>query len=122
MAMQLLRERIAAIPNVIAEPRWMSRFSNSRWSARFSLCALLPQRPLLAGLFRYQSGHSRGLGRSGLPGADAGPECGGDAVSLSGCAEGSCLLLRASSFPQVLAVDQPRRRQISVVSAAWFIA
>ena len=39
-AMAVLREKIATIPNVLAEPRWMSKFSTSRWSARCWRCVL----------------------------------------------------------------------------------
>src|SRR5574343_2026469 len=49
-----------------------SRFQPGRPSAGGA--PVLPQRPLLAGLFREQQGDSRGPGRGGIPGADADAE------------------------------------------------
>ena len=83
-AIALLREKIAALPNVLATPPDRNRHPRiqpGRPSAGGA--PLLPQRPLLAGVFRHQQGAARSPGRSRIPGPDAGAERGGYAERVA---------------------------------------
>jgi hypothetical protein len=58
-AIKLLKERLAKIPNVLSEPLPDVEIPSvqSCWPGASS-SAILPQRPLLAGLFRHKPTHS----------------------------------------------------------------
>ena len=121
-AMALLREKIATIPNVLAGAEGGCRDSRLHAGrAGAGGAPILPQRQLLAGLFRHQPDDPRSAGRGRFPGADAGAERDRDASRLI-----SDFRKGKPAFAGFFHVDrnrriQPRRRQISVVSADWFM-
>ena len=73
-AIALLKQRVAAIPNVLGEPPVdVEILEVQPGRAGAGGAPVLPQRPLLAGLFRYQQG-DQGRPRRRLPGTDAGAD------------------------------------------------
>ena len=65
-AIALLKQRVAAIPNVLGEPPVDVKSRVQPGRAGAGGAPVLPQRPLLAGLFRYQQG-DQGRPRRRLP-------------------------------------------------------
>ena len=76
---------------------------------------ILPQRQLLAGLFRHQPDDSRSAGRGRFPGADAGAERDRHAGRLiAGFSQRKARICGLFSWSTATGGTQPRRRQISV--------
>ena len=73
VAIQLLKERLAAIPNVLDHSRPSGRDPPVHAGRTTDVrAAVLRQPALLAGLLRHESGHPRVVRRGGLPGAGPG--------------------------------------------------